>query len=503
MRTKHRIEEVLEIESSDEFVVKKVHKTNENAAADYIEYVDNKGLYLHFHYDNNTKEASLYSVFTQRKGYLSVIIPDCVLGYVVTRIGERCYLAHEENIVSVCLPNTLKSIGNYAFRGLINLESITIPESVIEIGDEAFAHCALTKVFIPRSVTSIGNGVFMGCDRLVSIIIDKHNSVYDSRKNCNAIVSKKENKIIAGCKTTQIPQSVLEIGDKAFEDCDLLKIKFPNTLIKIGNDAFRSCAGLSQVFIPKSISHIASGCFAGCKRLSSIKVSKSNQFYDSRGNCNAIIETATNILVQGCYNTWIPDNITKIGANAFEGCDCFSSIVIPNSVTEIEANAFAQCYNLEEVVLSDSITKIGENAFSNTCLFSLEIPSSLTQMDFPYFDNKHLHSIKVDADNRVYDSRDNCNAIIETQTNKLILGCKNTIIPDSVEEIDYFAFSFTKIEEISIPKSVHTINQFAFLWCFDLKRIMISDPSLLADTGLIDVVEIISPNQQHEKTQLK
>ena len=331
----------------------------------------------------------------------------------------------------------------------------------------------------------------------------KRNPVYDSRKNCNAIVFTKDNKIIAGCKTTKIPQSIKEIGDNAFEDCDLLKIKFPSSLVKIGDDAFKSCAGLSQIFIPQNTSQIAPGCFSDCKRLSSIKVCKNNKYYDSRGNCNAIIETATNILVQGCYNTWIPDNVTKIGTKAFEGCDCFSSMVISNSVIEIEAHAFAQCYNLEEVVLSDSITKIGESAFSNTCLSSLTIPSSLTQMDSLCFDNKHIVNIKVDADNRVYDSRDNCNAIIETQTNKLILGCKNTIIPDSVEEIESFAFSFTKIQEISIPDSVHSINMFAFVWCFDLKKIIISDPSLLTDSGISDEVEIISPVQQHENTSAK
>lgn len=502
MRKKRSIEEVLEIENCEEFVVKKVRRKEKDEAFDYIEYADKRGLVLYFYFDDNTKEASLYRVYTNTTSAIDVVIPDCVLGYTLTRIGD-CGLGRAENIASVKLPNTLKCIGNSAFSGSFYLETITIPESVSEIGDNAFSYCALTTVFIPQSVTNIGKEVFVGCDKLTTIIVDKRNPVYDSRKNCNAIVLTKNDIIIAGCKTTQIPQSIREIGDKAFEDCDLLKIKFPSSLVKIGDDAFKSCTGLSQIFIPGNISQIASGCFSGCKRLSSIKVSKNNQFYDSRGNCNAIIETATNKLVQGCYNTWIPDNITKIGTKAFEGCDCFSSMVIPNSVIEIEAHAFAQCYNLEEVVLSDSITKIGESAFSNTCLSSLIIPSSLTQMDFPYFDNKHLVSIKVDADNRVYDSRNNCNALIETQTNKLILSCKNTIIPDSIEEIESFAFSFTKIQEITIPDSVRTINTFAFVWCFDLKKIIISDPSLLTDSGISDEIEIISPVQQKENTFAK
>ena len=198
MRKKRNIEEVLEIENSVEFVVKKVRRKEKDEAFDYIEYADKRGLVLHFYFDDNTKEASLHRVFTQTKGNVIVFIPDCVFGYVVTRVGDRC-MDNNENIVSVELPHTLKSIGNYAFSGLINLESITIPDTVTEIGDEAFRYCALTSVFIPHSVTSIGNGVFKGCDRLVSIIIDKNNSVYDSRKNCNAIVSKKEKKIIAGC----------------------------------------------------------------------------------------------------------------------------------------------------------------------------------------------------------------------------------------------------------------------------------------------------------------
>lgn len=503
MRVKHRIEEVLEIESSDEYIAKKFHCIEgKDEVNDFIEYADNKGLVMHFHYNDDTKEASLYHISSINAEAVDAVIPSHVLNYQVTKIGDQTEIDRDSVIATVVIPNTVKTIGDYAFSYLnCYTGSITIPDSVTSIGKHVFSYSVLTELFIPRSVTFIGEGAFCGCEQLASIIVDKRNRFFDSRGNCNAIVSTKENKLIAGCKTTRIPGSIKEIGNKAFEKCGITAIDLPSSLEKIGEEAFISCEGLIEVFIPRNTSQIASGCFSGCPRLASIKVHKKNRFYDSRDNCNAIIETATNTLIQGCYNTWIPGSITKIGIKAFEGCKCFSSMVIPNSVTEIEQYAFADCENLEEVVLSENITTVGIGAFTNTGLCSLEIPSSLTEMSYFSFATHNLLSIKVDPKNKVFDSRDNCNAIIETETNKLVIACANTTIPESITEIDSCAFSYTKVQEIYIPDSVKVIAQYTFMFCTELKRVIISDPSLLKGSGIGKSVEIISPNQQNANTK--
>ncbi|MBR6648096.1 MAG: leucine-rich repeat domain-containing protein, partial [Bacteroidaceae bacterium] len=143
-----------------------------------------------------------------------------------------------------------------------------------------------------------------------------------------------------------------------------------------------------------------------------ITVSKDNPVYDSRDNCNALIETATNTIIRGCENTVIPNSVTTIGKGAFRRCSALTNVTIPNSVTSIGDYAFYFCDALTGITIPNSVTCIGEAAFSNC--------SALT-------------SITVSKDNPVYDSRDNCNAIIETATNTIILGCKNTVVPDGVK----------------------------------------------------------------------
>ena len=138
--------------------------------------------------------------------------------------------------------------------------------------------------------------------------------------------------------------TVTSIGNMAFQGCSGLKsITIPNCVTYVGYRAFYKCSGLTSVTIPNSVTSIGDGAFGGCSGLTTITVDADNPIYDSRNNCNAIIETATKILLYGCNNTVIPSSVTSIGENAFYECSGLTSVTIPNSVTSIGEWAFWEC----------------------------------------------------------------------------------------------------------------------------------------------------------------
>ena len=323
---------------------------------------------------------------------------------------------------------TVTGIGDYAFDGRTGLTEIAIPAGVTSIGDRAFYGCSsLTEIAIPAGVTSIANQAFAACSGLVSVTIPA------------SVTSISEYAFYdcSGLTEITIPAGVTSIGESAFYGCSsLTEIVIPEGVTSIGERAFQGCSGLTEIAIPAGVTSIGNYAFIGCSGLECIVVEAGNTVYDSRENCNAIIETATNTLVQGCKNTIIPASVTSIGYSAFSNCTGLTEITIPAGVTSIGDWAFYDCSNLECIV--------------------------------------------VEAGNTVYDSRENCNAIIETSTNTLVQGCKNTIIPEGVTSIGNSAFEdCTGLTEIAIPAGVTSISENAFNNCSGLASVTIAEGAIV------------------------
>ena len=214
------------------------------------------------------------------------------------------------SMAEAVIGDCVTSIGDFAFASYMGLTSVTIPDSVTSIGVAAFQYCvSLSNMTIPNNVVSIGNFAFGGCYSITS---------------------------------ATIPDSVTSIGD----------------------EAFYACYSLTSATIPSGVTSIGIGVFSSCENIANLNVNTNNTIYDSRNNCNAIIETTTNTLIQGCKNTVIPDSVTSIADKSFQDCTGLTSINIPSGVTSIGNYAFNGCSGLTSIDMPSGVTSIGNNAFA-------------------------------------------------------------------------------------------------------------------------------------------
>lgn len=277
-----------------------------------------------------------------------------------------------------------------------------VKHKVTSINEYTFGGCSeVTSITIPKSVTSIGNCVAPDCDKLVSIIVDSENPVYDSRNNSNAIIETETNRLIQGCNTTVIPETVTTIGQYSFSYCNLLAtISVPDSVKSIEKRAFDSCENLTSITIPNSVTSIDSDAFEWCSSLTSICIPNSvinindYAFWKCVGLTTVTIPSSvTNIgssvfsECTGLTDAIIENGVASLSDFMFSGCTNLTQITIPTSVTKIGYSTFANCSNLSNIVIPNGVTSIGNGAFNNCFGFTnITIPENVTSIGYTAFD---------------------------------------------------------------------------------------------------------------------
>ena len=368
------------------------------------------------------------------------------------------------SLTSVTIPNSVTSIGNYAFYKCSGLTSVTIPNSVTSIGESAFSGCSgLTSVTIPNSVTSIGSYAFY----LVKHII-YNGSATGSPWGALCVNGFVENGFVYSDSTktalkgyigtdssVTIPNSVTSIGFAAFSYCTgLTSVTIPNSVTTIGEYAFCYCTGLTSVTIPNSVTSIGEYAFYLVKNI----IYNGTAIGSPWGalSVNGYIEgdfvyannTKTSLLayIGTSTSVTIPNSVTSIGRFAFYDCSGLTSVTIPNSVTSIGEYAFYGCSGLTSVTIPNSVTSIGEYAFYGC--------SGLTSLNFNAINCGDFSNY---SDYRFY----NCPI---TTIN----------IGDSVQRIPaYFAYNLDSLTSVTIGNSVISIGKSAFMNCNNLPTITI------------------------------
>ena len=245
-------------------------------------------------------------------GCKSTIIPSSV-----ETIGKMAFTATSA-LESIIIPEGVKHIERGAFSRCNNLKKIKLPNSLETLEGGVFGGCtSLKSVFIPRNVSKIDGDLFAYCHFLKEVKVDRRNKTFDSRKNCNAIIYTAKDSLVAGCGASIIPEGIKSIGYRAFDG-----------------------SSIKNIHIPRSVHHIAQEAFSCTTYCNSISVDSRNPIYSSPDNCNAIIETAKNKLIQGCCLTYIPQGIKEIGSYAFFGIILHPSFEIPREVEKIGKYAF-------------------------------------------------------------------------------------------------------------------------------------------------------------------
>lgn len=412
----------------------------------------------------------------------------------VKRIGDGCFAACEK-LKHIVLPKGLEQIESRAFHFCESLEEIHIPCSVKEIGEAAFYSCLrLKSIVLPEGIEYVPVDCFALCQSLehidipASVQLVEAGALDQTPYNRHGIhyahdllVSVGNVDTPDGCLT--IPEGIRVVCDTAVSDHDhtLRRVVCPSSLRQIGRCAFRyshnleevvlneglefidggafaDCKKLRRIYIPSTVKRIETNPFCCCDMLEEIVVSPDNPYFDSRANCNAILNTATNCLIAACRTSHIPDDTEVIGAVAFADIDTLEQLTLPESVTRIEWNAFNGCKNLSEVVFPSQLSYVGEEAFHHTAWLAKQ-PQGMVIMGKVLYQYRSYNSIFFEPD---------------------------CVIPEGIEYIARYAFQWLQYPmRVFLPRSLKTCAPGAF-HSIDYDPILIRPEGVPADYPCTD-----------------
>ena len=324
----------------------------------------------------------------------------------------------------------ITSIDNNMFALNQYLSEITLPSSLVHIGDNAFMGCYnMTKVDIPEGVTSIGEGAFHGCTVLSDV---------------------------------QLPESLESLGNIVFGECkSITEIEIPSGVKSIGTDLFFSCESLESVILPAGITSINEGMFVQCLGLRTINIPLSVTSIEARAFTDS-----------GITEIDIPSGVTAIGTEAFYDCMYLSKINLPSSITSIGERAFERCLELCDFIIPEGVKYIGPYAFAECrALSSVDIPAGVTSLEERVFSSSGIVSIEIPS-------------TVQSIGDGAFEGSslKEITIRDGVVSIGKMAFSACpNLKEVVVPNTVETIGDMAFLESVELTKVVL--PQRLGSIG--------------------
>ena len=515
--------------------------------------------------ENYNYYSNGYYAGTKKNPYMIFIGPKEGVSEIIlhedTSIINDSAFALNLNIKKVITNKKLQKIGNRAFSGCENLDSIVLYDNLFEIGNEAFKKCgSLTNFKLPENLHTLGYTALYGCDKLESLqaneklrVLGNANNVsianndvlyafnimdarlYSQGEQMSGIGIATNNEIenftlpkntryigIAGLsgytkiKSIEIPKKVRVLEKFTFYSCTSLEeVKLNSKVISLGSYLLSGCKSLKSFTIDDGITSISDGMFSGCSSLVEINIPNDVKYIGryAFSGCSSLktitlpdsLNTIYNYAFEGCSsleNITIPSSVEFIYDSAFEGCSSLTNIINNSQITYIP-NCFIKDTSIKEFIINEGVTHIDNLSFANSNIEKIYIPSTVNHIDVGAFDDcPYLKEIVVSEDNPFYDSRDNCNAIIETKTNKLIKASNKTFIPSSVTSIGNKAFAYLdRIFELVIPNNVTSIEDNAFVDC-SINKITI--PSSITSFGtniftMSDLKEVIIELNEYQK----